>query len=522
MQALSTLKLAGDAGVNWDLEPCDLEPDYFTSGANFILRNGKIETCNGSKVIYSPGGLSALKLSKIVYVQADIDRFYLAMGLKAVYCFNGTAWSDIGSGTYSLMNAGDEFFWTYCKLGLIPIINNPQGYPQYWSPAVASQAVTNLPYAVGQTWEQKGYRCNVIRAHKNFLFALGLHEGTSYYPNKYRWSTPADNNGIPYTWDEVDLSAIAGSSSILGNAGPIVDGMTLRDSFLIYCTDSITILDYAGDANVWRARSLSQSIGLLAADCIADINSTHIFLSNNDIYVTDGNSLKSITNRRIKTKLKGLINSTHYKKSYCVVNEQNKEVWFCFPSANAIYPDTAIIYDLVNDKLSIRSIERPITSMCYGNTFISSPTWATASGTWETTQGNWNTDYSSVFSQDVIGIEPLAGGVYNFGATDETTTAYTNLERIGVVFGDQRTVTSITRLYPHMEGSSQVSIRAGSQEFVGGPVRWADAVLFNPSTDRKVDIRTTGKLHSWSIRAIDAKPFTYSGMDIEYVVNGAR
>jgi hypothetical protein len=29
-------------------------------------------------------------------------------------------------------------------------------------------------------------------------------------------------------------------------------------------------------------------------------------------------------------------------------------------------------------------------------------------------------------------------------------------------------------------------------------------------------------LHSWSIKSTDAMSFTYSGMDIEYVINGAR
>jgi hypothetical protein len=217
-----------------------------------------------------------------------------------------------------------------------------------------------------------------------------------------------------------------------------------------------------------------------------------------------------------------LINGTLYAQSYAVVDERTKEVWFCFPSINATYPDTAIIYDLANDKFSTRLLARPITSMCYGSTYIVTPVWSGATSTWDTIPNNWNTDYSSPFSHGLVGIEPSDGGLYNFSVSDETTTAYTYLERIGVVFGDQRNVTSIVRLYPHMEGTTSVAIRAGSQEFVGGATRWSDAVLFNPSTDRKVDIRTTGKLHSWSIGGIDAKPFTYSGMDIEYVVNGAR
>jgi len=39
---------------------------------------------------------------------------------------------------------------------------------------------------------------------------------------------------------------------------------------------------------------------------------------------------------------------------------------------------------------------------------------------------------------------------------------------------------------------------------------------------RKVDIRTTGKLLSWRIYSTGTLPFTLTGLDIQYVVNGLR
>jgi hypothetical protein len=137
-------------------------------------------------------------------------------------------------------------------------------------------------------------------------------------------------------------------------------------------------------------------------------------------------------------------------------------------------------------------------------------------------KGNWNTDTSSPFSDQVVGIEPAAGGIYDMANNDGTSSDGVLLERTGAVFGDQRAVTSIVRAYPHMQGTSPVSIQIGSQEAVGQGINWSDPVLFTPELDRKVDIRTTGKLHGWRLESTDAVDFTFFGMDIEYVNNGVR
>jgi hypothetical protein len=547
MQQLLTIKLTGNYGVNYDLEPCDLDLNTLTSGKNFLLRNGKVKSFYGSTFITAD--VATHQLAQFMFVASSPNKYYLCMGNKAVYVFDGAAWTPIGYGAYSLMGSGDEYYWTYCNMGLIPVINNPQGYPQYWSPQVVSTVLKDLPYDNTHTWTTKGFRCDVIRSHKNFLFALGMYEGGNYYPNNYRWSTAADNNGIPYTWEPTDLSGIAGQASILGDNGPIVDGLSLKNAFCIYTTDGITILEPSGDSYIWQARSLSNTVGLLAPNCVASMNGVHIFLSRGDIMLNDGNSIRSVINGKIRTRLKGLANGNYYKRSYCVCDERNKEVWFCIPIDTSTYPNFAIIYNIVDDSLSMRYIDRPITAMTYGPSSIgatswsgvidpytvwdTSPyTWAKMPGfwatgiestvTWNTKKGNWNTDDSSPFSYQILGIEPDAGGIYDMSNNDGTSDDNLLLERIGAVFTDQRSVESIIRAYPHMQGNSPVNIQLGSQEAVGQDISWSNPVSFNPSKDRKVDIRTTGKLHGWRLESTDNVDLTFFGMDVEYVNNGVR
>ena len=67
-----------------------------------------------------------------------------------------------------------------------------------------------------------------------------------------------------------------------------------------------------------------------------------------------------------------------------------------------------------------------------------------------------------------------------------------------------------------------MSIQIGSQDYAGAPVRWKQETTFNPQTQRKIDVRTTGELHCWRIKSIDGDSFEMSGMDIEYENSGAR
>jgi hypothetical protein len=197
----------------------------------------------------------------------------------------------------------------------------------------------------------------------------------------------------------------------------------------------------------------------------------------------------------------------------------------------------------------MRYIDRPVTAMTYGLPSLAPTSWSglvdptttwesvtydwahmpgfwgtgiESAETWATKKGNWNTDNTSPFSYQIMGIEPVASGIYNMTVNDGTSNDGVLLERTGAVFGDQRAVTSIVRAYPHMQGTSPVNIQLGSQEAVGQGVNWSEPVLFTPNTDRKVDIRTTGKLHGWRLESTDAIDFTFFGMDVEYVNNGVR
>jgi len=80
----------------------------------------------------------------------------------------------------------------------------------------------------------------------------------------------------------------------------------------------------------------------------------------------------------------------------------------------------------------------------------------------------------------------------------------------------------LVKLYPHVKGTSPVSIQVGSQLIPDGPINWKPETLFTPGIDRKIDIRTTGLLHSWRVSSVGQGTWEFSGMDIEYENSGVR
>ena len=107
--------------------------------------------------------------------------------------------------------------------------------------------------------------------------------------------------------------------------------------------------------------------------------------------------------------------------------------------------------------------------------------------------------------------------------TKQNVRTPTLLQRYDMPIGGHEGNTTITRVYPLIEGTAPVEIRVGSAQRAGGPVRWAgDFRVFTPGVDRKLDIRTTGETHAFEIRSTGRAFFDMTGMDIEFNMAGGR
>lgn len=503
-----------------DIDASNLSLELFSSGYNFRTVDDKILSYSGKAELYAP--TADFKGGLIDYIFSSGNTYYVVLGRIAAQVYNGVSWTDISPALGFSLSAGQELDWTATKLGNIPIYNNSNLHPLYWSPQQTSQSLQYLKFDAGNTWKDKGYTCAVMRAHKNFLFALNLVEGANTYPYSYRWSHPADNNSLPPSWDDSDLAYIASKEQIAGSGGDIVDGQSLRDAFCIYSKNAITILNYIGGEFIWNAQSLSGYYGLIASNCVVEHKGVHFFISDGDILRNDGNSLVSILKQRLRRKFASSISNSNYTSCFALAVPNKDEVWFFIVEEGSTYPSIVYIYNATADTVSLREVSN-ITHATYAPKAAADDSWDSgfnATDPWGLSVESWDYTKYSLFDSHVLGVSDLST-IYTL---DETYNAYnTVLERTDWIPDNNiDSASTILNVFPKIKSSGTVLIQLGSQQHVGGVVSWKPAIVFNPNTDRKVAMRTTGKCHAWRVSSIDNNKFEISGFGIQYTYAGAR
>jgi len=202
----------GQKGLNTDLAAWELPPEFLTYGINFRAVANKLETTSAYDPLSAPA--VPINAGHLMSVEVSSGNYWLTPGRTAVNIFDGATWFDVSNPAgYAALITDDELDWTSCMLGSIPVINHEKLYPEYWSPQSTSTLMQPLEFSPGTTWAVANKSFKVIRSYNNFLFALNLTEGGVELPNSYRWSHPADTNGLPFTWDETDNSSIARANS---------------------------------------------------------------------------------------------------------------------------------------------------------------------------------------------------------------------------------------------------------------------------------------------------------------------
>jgi len=514
-------------GLNTDLQPWNLPAGFLTDMNNVRVANGDISPFGGSlkfedlpTIGFTPGF--------IFYINSTLGKYFLITGLATVYAYSDGTFSDI---TVVGGHAGitQEELWTGCALANIPVLNNPGTYPQYWSPQSPATRLTYLPWDAIDTWQSKGESCRIMRSHKQFLFALDLFSSTyGEVPDGVRWSSPADINGVPESWDELDVTNVAGLTTLGGTGGRIVDGLGLRDSFVVYRESAITVFDYVPNSPyVWRIRELISTVGAVAPDSIVEVKGLHYFIGDGDIFVNDGNRVNSIMHKRIRKKFLADYNPEFFRNSFAVKNTVAYEVWFCIPGVGSEFPTRAYIYNWRDDTWAVRDIpETPMAT--YGVQDAPVLIWSEATGSWLDSTLLW--DVSSLSPQDdtlVCVTRPKDGNAGELRFLDQAEQATepfdTYIERTGFALEGLSGVTTITNIYPRIQGPGFIRVRIGSQDYPSAPIRWKPSVNFYPDLDRKISMRTTGELHCFRFYTESQQSnWSLAGMDIEYVDAGLR
>jgi hypothetical protein len=450
-------------------------------------------------------------------LQANVAgvRYWLyATAGKQVAVSNATGNSVHTDISHATARAGTVNAWSGFVFGGVPVLNAGDGKPpMYWDQDLTHKFL-DLPAWPANT------SCKVLRQYKNLMVALNITKAGSNRPFLVKWSGLAEAGALPSTWNESDPTQEAGEFDLAEGQDPIVDGLGLKDSLIVYKESSTWAIDYIGGQFILKPRKVSGMSGLLNVNCAVEFENgfgdMHLAVTGMDIVVHDGFSAKSVLDKKARRFFFQNLDTANKGRVFCFKNPFLNEIFVCYASIGATWCDTALVYNYVDGTVTFRSLPN-VTHAGYGPVDNSlSGSWAQDSAPWDSDLTAWNgPDYTPDTSRVLLGSADnklfLLDGSASFnGALPD---AY--LERRGLHFDAPERIKTITRVLPRITGNRGGTVRvrfgwaeapddeptwSGAEDYVIGSTLTCDPFV----SGRYLAIRfETGTAFSWRLDGYD-------------------
>lgn len=488
-------------GAVRDTPSYQLPPEAWTVALNMRAVDGGMERGGAWESIFGAPGVAPHFVMSVATAALNL---WLYTSLTKAFGYDGTSHTDITrlAGDYTAANTAD---WNGTLFAGIPIVNNFADVPQMWSPpALATRliALTNWPAPL---------RAKVIRSFGPYLVAINLSDGGALFPHTIQWSHPAVPGAVPSSWDYTDPTVDAGRRDFPDvEAGVLVDALPLGSIMYIYKESSTWRMRHVGGRFIFDFGNSAwlTNVGLLAPRCVATTGDglRHVLATQDDIIWHNGNTVRSILNKRQKRRLFNEIDTENFKNSFMFANPTHNEMWFCYPSSGQTHPDKALL-------LSYGEGEQWVVTEMDGITFrnaasgavetTSDELWSDGTDTWGDDTGPWST----LQRRRTILAGTAATKFYNLdkGITRDGLAFTGTLNREGLaVIGRKRngdwvvdfeTMKLLKGIWPKVK-NGPVNIRFGAQQVVDGGIQWGSGVLHDPAA------RSNGFPHPVSGRAV--------------------
>ena len=439
--------------------------------SDILLHHTDANIANGeAKAVcqYTPAGGSSLV---IAYIVKGVN----GNGSVLLYDTGGSGnsrWDDITNATAVNVFTFDDDYPPQIFVFNELIIVNPgtDAPPQFTTATNAAGSLAPIP---GWQNDSTGSPiiCRILRPFNQRLIAMSIkEEHTSsasddvYLPIDFLFSshitTIASLTAAQWTASSTNT---AGDVFLNATPGAILDGGQLGEFFIAYKTDSVVRVRETGDTNVLAFESIFEDDGIYSTRCFANIgNSQHLVVGNYGIYIHDGQSEKQdIAKDLFQDTMFALVKSAERNRTFVFQQTRDKEVWLCLPTNtnSTTGCDLAFVYDYSSGKIHKRTL--PGVTDIFETEFEGDlKIYATKSGT--TLQTLSNTVLES-------------GGYF---------------ERINDNLTSNGGVKHISRIEVNAVGGCLLAL-TGTQN-LSDTASYTN-VTFNPDTDHKVDVRTSGR-----------------------------
>lgn len=511
----------GAVGLIKDQPPHELVPEAWNFLNNVrivedsVARLGGYTQVFGTPTVQPHFLVGVASLTGQLWVYTSTSKAYVTDGVTHTNITRSSAGNDVN------YTAGAGQDWNSTFIGGILILNNGSDVPQYWatsSSAVRLADLTNWPSFL---------RARVVRSFGPYLMALNITASGVSQPHNVRWSHPADPGTIPSSWDITDPTVDAGSVDLPDiESGIILDGLPLQGRFYVYKENSVWRFRGVGGRFIFEQDAFLETTGLLCSRALAVTGDgkRHIFASQDDIVLHDGNGMRSLLDKRLKRTLFGAIDVANYRTSFMMIYPLKNEAWFCYPETGNSFPNRAIIYNYLNDRITEGDCDWRAASQGVIQT-SDSETWNSTSGTWDEDLQAWSNSArrkvvlarTAVSEFALLDDGTTRDGVVFTGTLQRTGLGIIGRKRTGEWIEDFQQRKLVTRLWPKVSGGA-VSIRVGSHAVPDGAITWSAAQVFDPATQLFVDFIVEGAAIALEISG--TTPFKVDGYKIEMELTG--
>lgn len=507
------LKNAGALGVIKDIAASDLPLGAWSDASNIRFLDGSALQFFGHGEVYG----APLAAPQFV-MQANVAgaRYWLyATAGKQVAVSNVSGSSVHTDITHATARAGSVNAWSGFVFGGVPVLNAGDGKaPMYWNQNLASKFVDLTAWPANTS-------CRVLRQYKNLMVALNVTKSGTNYPFMVKWSSLAVPGSLPSTWNEADATQDAGEFDIGEGQDPIVDGLGLKDSFIVYKESSTYAIDYIGGAFVLKSRKVSGMSGLMNMNCAiefeAGFGAAHFAVTGSDVVIHDGYTARSVLDKKARRYFFQNIDVANKGRAFCFKNPFLNEIYIAYPQIGATWCDHALVYNYADGTVSFRSLPS-VTHAAYGPVDNSlSGNWSQDSAPWDSDLTAWNgPDYTPDTARVMMG--SADGKLYLLDASTSFNGALPDayLERTGIAFDAPERIKMITGLLPRITGNNggTVNVRLGWANNPGDAPTYNDAIPYTIGQTIQIDDFVSGRYLAIRFETGSAFSWRLDGMEL--------
>lgn len=504
-------------GVNRDHPASELGPEVWSNVRGVLFRNDAGERQGGETTLNDP---TLFPPQWLLPNQQSPEFYWLYPASDGIGLWDGQNNFDISPvAPDTPVVSANSVGWTGANLNNIAVLNQADQVPWFWDGQVGNP-MQDLPGWIA------GSTAHSLRAFKTYLIAMNITEAGLNGGTVLRWSDSADPGAIPTEWTPAPDNE-AGDNQLSATAGDIVDGLALRDTFVVYKQHSIYLMQFVGGQFIFLFRKQLVTTGMLSRNCVAEFLGRHVVLTDGDVILFDGQNAHSILQDRMKRWLFNQISGDNFESCFVQAYGSQSEIWICFPETGEVDPNLALVWDTNTDSWGIRDLFPATTYI--GRGIIpdvgANISWDGDSEAWDLDSTLWNQSAFNPTHDGLLSADGPGSKLIHVDAGDQHwdgSPVGGFAEKASMLvdkLGDQKLIIAI---WPKIEATApmEMNVRVGVQQFEGEGISWGAEKIYNPETDFKVDVLAVGRLISVQFASISPTRWRLKGFAIEVAEAG--